>query len=116
MSEIKAIAEALKKKQEVIKDLKEQNEDANNIKAQIKELQEELKALFAADEELVSLEEDAKQLTKELKEAAKFIAKGKSFKPALVVAYAKTSVKGDEAVSKVTEKGNAFAFLDSQTI
>lgn len=116
MSELKTIAEALKKKQEVIKDLKEQNEEANELKAKIKELQEELKALFAADEELVSLEDDVKQLSKELKESAKFIAKGKSFKPALVVAYAKAAVKGDEVVDKVKEKGAAFAFLESEVV
>lgn len=116
MSELKNIAEALKLKQQVVKDLKEQNEDANEIKAKIKELQEELKALFAADEELVSLEDDVKQLTKELKEAAKFIAKGKSFKPSLVVAFAKTSVKGGDAVDKVKEKGNTFAFLEQEVV
>lgn len=116
MSEIKLIAEALKKKLEVIKDLKEQNEEANNIKAQIKELQDELKAIFAADEELVSLEDDAKQLAKELKQAAKFIATGKSFKPAIVVAYAKAAVKGEKAVDEVKVKGSAFAFLDSEGV
>ena len=114
MSEIKNIAEALKKKLEVIKDLKEQNEEANELKAKIKGLQDDLKALFAADAELVSLEDDAKALSKELKQAAKFIAKGKSFKPALVVAFAKASVKGGEAVDKVKEKGSAFAFLESE--
>ena len=114
MSEIKIIAEALKNKLEVIKDLKEQIEEANEIKAKIKALQDELKTLFAADAEIVSLEDDAKQLTKELKAAAKGIAKGKSFKPAMVVDFVKTSIKGDNAVDKVKAKGAAFAFLESE--
>jgi len=113
MNELKLIAQALKKKQDVIKDIKEQNEDANRIKAKIKGLQEELKALFAADEELISLEDDVKQLTKELKAAAKYAAKGKSFKPAVVVAYAKAAIKGEKAVDDVKIKGAAFAFLET---
>jgi DNA repair ATPase RecN len=116
MSEIKNIAEALKRKQDLIKDYKDQNEKANEIKAQIKELQEELKALFAVDEEIASLQDDVKHLSRELKQAAKAIAKDKSFKPAIVVDYAKKSVKGEVEVEKVKIKGNAFAFLEEEGV
>lgn len=112
MSELKDIAANLAKKQELVKDLIEQNERVQELKAQIKELQDELKAVIAADAEIVSLQDDVKCISKELKEAAKKIAKNTSFKTALVVAFAKASVKGDDAIDKVKVKGSAFSFLE----
>ena len=114
MSELKDIAANLAKKQELVKDLIEQNERVQELKAQIKELQDELKAVIAADAEIVSLQDDVKCISKELKEAAKKIAKNTSFKTAMVVAFAKAAAKSDEAVSAVKVKGNAFSFLESE--
>lgn len=114
MSEIKEIAANLARKQELVKDLIEQNERVQELKAQIKELQDELKAVIASDAEIVSLQDDVKCIGKELKEAAKKIAKNTSFKTSMVVAFAKAAAKSDEAVSAVKVKGNAFSFLESE--
>lgn len=114
MSELKEIAANLARKQELVKDLIEQNERVQELKAQIKELQDELKAVIAADAEIVSLQDDVKCISKELKEAAKKIAKNTSFKTSMVVAFAKAAAKSDEAVSAVKVKGNAFSFLESE--
>ena len=75
MSEIKDIAANLAKKQELVKDLVEQNERVQELKAEIKDLQDELKAVIAADAEIVSLQDDVKSISKELKEASKLLAK-----------------------------------------
>lgn len=116
MSEIKRIASELHRKQELVKDYIEQLDKVQELKQQIKDLQAEIKAIIDADEEIASLKDDVKSLSKELKQAAKAFAKDKSFKPAIVVAYAKTSIKGDEAVDKVKDKGIAFSFLSEEIV
>jgi len=112
--DLKQRALEINKKQELVKDYIAQLEAVQAIDAEIKELQEKRKAVIAADTEIFALTNEIKELSKEFGKATKTVSKDFSFKPAVTKAYVKASIKSDEVVQAVKDKGDAFKFLTNK--
>ena len=109
---LKERAAEITRKKELLKDLVAQLESVSAINAEIKELQEKKKAIILSDVEIFTIATEIKALSKEFNQATKIVSKGLSFKPQITKEYVHASVKSDEVIQAVKEKGNAFKFLE----
>lgn len=112
-NELKELAQQISYKNELLKNIKENEESIQELKASIVDAQDQIKALLAANLDYFTIEKEKKELEKELKVGAKMAVKDTGFKPAVFVQYVKAKAK-EEAVEKVVVKGALFRSLDEQ--
>jgi cysteinyl-tRNA synthetase len=113
-TELKSLVTRISKLDELLKDIKESDEGAIKLSDKVKEAQEDLKAYLAANLDYFNLTNEKNELLKELKQGCKAATKNTAFKPAMLVAFLKATVK-EEAVNKTIDKGQLFNSLKSQT-
>lgn len=101
---------ALNTKNEILKEWKADNAGVQKRLAEIKAAQDELKAYVEQTES--GLTREIKDVMMDISLAVKAAAKGTPFKAPTLKAY--FAARAKENVSKVIEKGDAFAELDKE--
>ena len=113
-NELKALVAQIAEKDELLKSIKESNEKALDAQEAVKEATENYKAVLAANLDYFTIENEKKELVKELAQGAKAATKNTGFKPSVLTAFLKASLK-DAGVEKVVSKGGDFSALMGQT-
>ena len=114
VAEVSNLVKKIAYKDELLKAIKETHEVVQKKLQLIKETNEEIKALLEADLDYFTIEQERKELVKELKTAAKTVVKDRNIKPYELIAFTKASLKEEEAVQKVVQKGLVFRQLSDE--